>query len=158
MKGQYFSFDAIIASLIFIMAIVSLVSYWQSLRTSVGYQNSEIVSEAFRISNNLMSQGFPPYELCQDMEQAGLALENGRISSTKLVECSALTEEELKEKTLSPYNITVQFIKGADVFARLGPSISDSAEDIVRVRRIVSIYNETTEEGFVASMDVYLYR
>ena len=158
MKGQYFSFDAIIASLIFLMAIVSLISYWQSLRTSVGYQNSEMVGEAFRISDTLMTQGYPPDELCQDMEQAGLALESGRISSRKVEECGALTEDELKDKTLSPYNITVNFIKGADVFARLGPSISDEAEDIVRVRRIVSIYNETSEEGFVASMDIYLYR
>ncbi len=49
MKGQYFSFDAIIASVIFVMALVALLSYWHSVKSYLDSQNDEISKEAIQI-------------------------------------------------------------------------------------------------------------
>ena len=160
MKGQYFSFDAIIASLIFLMAIVSLISYWHSIRTSVGYQNSEMLTEAFRISDLLMGPGYPPDVDCVDMNQIGLAISNadGRVKADRIDECSKLDAQGLRNRTLSAYNLTVEVWVGNDV-TRLGPEINlDFVDDVVKVRRVISIYNETSDEGFLGHMDIYLYR
>jgi len=160
MKGQYFSFDAIIASLIFIMAVVSLISYWHSIRTSVGYQNSEMLTEAFRVSDLLMGPGYPPRVDCIDMNQMGLAISenDGRISEDRIKGCSMIDEQGLRNRTLSAYNLTVEVWIGNEV-TRFGPEINlDLVDDVVKVRRVVSVYNESSDEGFLGHMDVYLYR
>ena len=41
-KGQYFSFDAIVASVIFVLALVALLSYWHSVRSYLEHENSGI--------------------------------------------------------------------------------------------------------------------
>lgn len=55
-KGQYFSFDAIIASVIFILLLVSLLSYWNAIRSNLGVEEIELYEEAIRISDVLYQE------------------------------------------------------------------------------------------------------
>jgi len=76
-KGQYFSFDAIIASIIFIIAISVLSSYWFGVRSVMDSRSENMYNEVIRISDMLMSEGTPanwndvtiPY---QGIQQFGL--------------------------------------------------------------------------------------
>ncbi len=59
-KGQYFSFDAIMASVIFILALTLLSSHWFSLRAQIDDRSDYLQTEAFRISDALLGPGDPP--------------------------------------------------------------------------------------------------
>jgi len=50
-KGVYFSFDAIIASLIFILTLISVMSYWYGVREGIMHSDSILMDEAYRLSN-----------------------------------------------------------------------------------------------------------
>ncbi|MBN2478540.1 hypothetical protein JXB01_04595, partial [Candidatus Micrarchaeota archaeon] len=50
-KGIYFSFDAIVASTIFILAMISLMSYWYSVREVLSANDFSGAEEAMRITD-----------------------------------------------------------------------------------------------------------
>lgn len=82
-KGQYFSFDAIVASVIFILAITLLSGHWYSLRAQIDDRSDYLYSEAFRISDTLLGPGDPLRPLPWYMDplhatRAGLAV-NGSL-------------------------------------------------------------------------------
>lgn len=55
MKGQYFSFDSIVAALIFIMAIMLIFTYWGTARAQfLGMQS--VAMEMNKVSDILMSE------------------------------------------------------------------------------------------------------
>lgn len=58
-KGQYFSFDAIIASIIFIIAISVLSSYWYGVQSVMDSRSENMYNEVMRVSDILMSDGTP---------------------------------------------------------------------------------------------------
>ena len=58
-KGQYFSFDAIVAALIFIIAISVLTSYWFGIKSVIDSQTDDMNLEAMRFSDLLMTTGYP---------------------------------------------------------------------------------------------------
>ena len=55
MKGQYFSFDAIIASVVFVLTVLALMSYWNSVKAGMETYSDETTKEAIRISDLLLS-------------------------------------------------------------------------------------------------------
>lgn len=76
MKGQYFSFDAIIATVIMVLATTTLVSYWFGVQSVVDSRNSPLHSDAMRIAESLVSPGVPenwPSAGIENTYQLGLA-------------------------------------------------------------------------------------
>ncbi|PIT84248.1 hypothetical protein COU37_04255 [Candidatus Micrarchaeota archaeon CG10_big_fil_rev_8_21_14_0_10_45_29] len=57
LRGQYFSFDAIVASVIFLLAISILINHWYALRSQMGEEGSYLQNEAHRISDLLLGTG-----------------------------------------------------------------------------------------------------
>jgi len=57
LRGQYFSFDAIVASVIFLLALSILVNHWYALRSQMGEEGSYLQNEAHRISDLLLGTG-----------------------------------------------------------------------------------------------------
>lgn len=55
MRGQYFSFDAIIGGVIFILTAMALFSYWYGITSSFDQRHEMLSKEAFRISEMLMA-------------------------------------------------------------------------------------------------------
>ena len=59
MKGQYFSFDAIIATVIMVLATTSLVAYWFGVESVVEARSNSLHDDAMRIAESLVSPGVP---------------------------------------------------------------------------------------------------
>ena len=162
LKGQYFSFDAIIGSVIFVMALVSLLSYWSSLRSSLDFQNNDVSREAVRISNTLLLQGNPSDVSCENMDRLGFANQNRRINWSTVL-CAQLklnTQNVLKDKLETGYNVIIVFespssSRSVSIGGAVNQNFLDTANNIYKLRRIVSI---DSPEDELVYLDVYLYR
>lgn len=59
MKGQYFSFDAIVATVIMVIAMTSLSSYWFGTQAVVDSRTNPLHADAMRMADSLVSPGVP---------------------------------------------------------------------------------------------------
>ncbi|MCX8174792.1 MAG: hypothetical protein N3E51_01140 [Candidatus Micrarchaeota archaeon] len=88
MRGQYFSFDAIIATVIMVIAMTSLVSYWFGTQSVIESRLHSLYSDASRIAESLLSPGSPPDWEKQELyaaKQIGLCSDfSGKLSKEKL--------------------------------------------------------------------------
>jgi hypothetical protein len=167
-KGQYFSFDAIIASVIFVLTIMMLLSYWNSVRTFLDYQANDLNKEATRVSNLLFSP--PVYASAGgnpcDMSRLGLALSytDSRISGSLLDNCPVLADESTLEAGLgAAYNVSIvikdQYDPSATAYT-LGPdptTLPARLKEVSKVSRIATLYTKTGQ-NHMATIDVYVYR
>ena len=96
MKGQYLSMDAIIASIIFILLIVSLFSYLRFSIFSQQFYEGDADSTIVYISSLLFSKTSSDYTLL-NLGENGKILDNSRISP------SALTFVSNKLNEITPY-------------------------------------------------------
>jgi len=58
-KGQVWSYDLIIASMIFVIAMAILAFFWWSARTNMSENKDAIIRESLKVSDVLMSPGIP---------------------------------------------------------------------------------------------------
>lgn len=162
MKGQYFSFDAIVASVIFMMAVVMLLNYWHSVRTFLEYQSGDIAREAMRISAVLFSPPSPATATgnnCRNMQAIGLfnSFESKQINRTTL-DClrAHYNSTSLKSKFATPYEVTIKVNEiGGGSSWTIGQE-PQSQSEIVKIRRIASVVKD--HDSTMATVDVYLYR
>ena len=159
MRGQYFSFDAIVASVIFILALVTLLSTWHSLRTGLEHQSSPLGFEALRIGEALLTPGSPVTTDCAEMTSLGLAISwsDRRLDDEKLASCATLSAGELKGKLGTAYDISI-FLNGEHVLGENVDNLRPILTEITRVRKVVSLYNSTEERAGLAYLDIYVYR
>ena len=59
LKGQYFSFDAIVAAVIIVMAFSALLTYWYSLQYVTESRSYDLRVEGMRMAESLLSPGSP---------------------------------------------------------------------------------------------------
>ncbi|VVB73930.1 Uncharacterised protein [uncultured archaeon] len=59
MKGQYFSFDAIIATVIMVIAFTTLVAYWYGVQSTIDARTGGVYDDALRVADSLFSPGQP---------------------------------------------------------------------------------------------------
>jgi hypothetical protein len=163
MKGQYFSFDAIIASIIFVLALTTLLSYWNGTRNTFDLQNNEMQKEASRISNFLFAPGVPANVDCKKQTQIGFSLswQDKRMNKTQ-VKCASgakLSQNALKGNFTTQFNISIYFDKGTSREKLIGQDITTvpSSRNIVRVHRVASVLNETNLEE-LSNVDVFVYQ
>lgn len=164
MKGQYFSFDAIVASVIFMMAVVMLLNYWHSVRTFLEYQSGDISREAMRISAMLFSPPSPATATgnnCRNMQTIGLfnSFESKQVNETTLdcLQSAYRTDPAgLKSRFATPYEVTIKVSEiGGGSRWTIGQE-PQSQSEIVKIRRIASIVKDGGST--MAAVDVYLYR
>lgn len=143
-KGQYFSFDAIIASTIFIITFVSLLTYWFSVKSALDSKDDDISREAARISDVMFT---PAYLLS--------SYADNRVDSSEL---SGLPSDEtaLRKEFNSPYKIYLAFTSqsGSQILDRGEPPPAD-AHNVAKVRRIFVL--DDGAKDVQAAMDLYLY-
>lgn len=165
-KGQYFSFDAIVAAVIFILTIISLLSYWYSTRSSMEYQDNEIMREAIRASD-LLFTAQPSGSGCQ----LGFAESWGSkvLNRSAIEKCASAPMDELKARFGLAYNITVNF-EVQDAGAGLSLSTDDAMvgairngqvnSEIAKIQRVAAIREGKAngELAYPAVVEVYLYR
>jgi len=160
-KGQYFSFDAIVASVIFVLTLIMLLSYWQSVRTYLDYQSNDLNKEAVRISYMLFSQ--PDTRDCSQLKQFGLALSltDKRMDEKMLIDCQQV---DLKKTLSSAFNVSIgvtdvynDATKYKYVFGVSPENLPPNLKEVSRLRRVGTI---ATQSGIdhVAYVDIYVYR
>jgi len=167
-KGQYFSFDAIIASVIFMIAVVMLLSYWHSVKTFLEYQSGDMSREAMRIAAMLLSPPSPSYALgnnCGSMQSIGLV--NSFVDKTineSTLECLQSQQQAnsnfLKSKFATPYNVAISVTKAGSSKASYTIGTIDTSKpssEIVKIRRIATLVDDAGNTS-IATIDVYLYK
>ncbi|MBU0590865.1 hypothetical protein KKF81_00360 [Candidatus Micrarchaeota archaeon] len=160
MKGQYFSFDAIIASVIFILALIALLSYWHSIKSFLDFQNDQISMEAIKVSN-LMFTPPDPHLACASVERLGLAMSwQDRRLNASAIECAELRGEPWVRKSFDTYyNISLVITNVGDSSAtpiELGVPVPDDAENVAKIRRLATVLNDDGTD-YLAIVDLSLY-
>ncbi len=159
MKGQYFSFDAIMASVIFVLALVALLSYWHSVRSFLDFQNDQISKDAIRVSNLLFTPASPS-PTCATMERLGFALDwaDQRVNET-VIECSKTESQDwLKQELGTPYNISIKVTDLANgSVTYIGGDVPSGMTNVVKIRRLATVMNQTGGT-YLASVDLSLYQ
>lgn len=165
-KGQYFSFDAIVASVIFVLALVALLSYWHSVRTYLDYQNSDISREAVRISTVLFSpaQG---HCLTKDLSRMGFANSwNDQKFNSTLFHCAdKMNTEEMKASLGTPFRTRIVLTNITDTSQILDMGFDPKKDlkpkqdptQVVKMHRIATVENQDGTTHIV-NIDIYLYR
>jgi len=165
MKGQYFSFDAIIASVIFVMALVALLSYWHSVKSYLDYQNDDLSRETIRVSNLLFTPPSPSGAACDSINRFGMSISwDDRRLDPAIIDCASGKDQKwLQEKLGSAYPLVInitEFSQPGSPVVTLGGSIQPSTSgkmDIVKIRRSATIYNASSGEAYPAYIDMVLY-
>lgn len=164
-KGQYFSFDAIVATVIFILTVVTLLSYWHSVRTSMEFQTNTDIMEAIRISDLFFSPGSPADASCGSQYQLGFAVSwnDKRINKTKFLSCASLSDEDLRNKFFSRSNIVINMEDDSKTseYVYIGKDLSSmdlsTIGTISKFRRIATVVNESGGNE-LAYLDFYVYK
>ncbi len=156
MKGQYFSFDAIVGASIFILTLVAILSYWYGVSNSIEQQQTVYSKEAIRIADVLYSPSSIPSGLTVNWTDKHILL-----SKVKTL-CSATNAKEVLG---SEYGVAVQFsdrvgnvVPEPCIWTSNIPGGVDysDAHEIYKIRRVGSYFDEdgNTVLGYV---DIYVY-
>ncbi|MCX8202558.1 MAG: hypothetical protein N3G74_02005 [Candidatus Micrarchaeota archaeon] len=125
LKGQFFSYDAIVAGILFILLLTLLYNYWNSLRTTVSVRIDDASRIALSVSSMLLTPGYPLDWNATNFNQIGLAEHHNtiRISEAKVSNLSILSYtsyQTVKERLgIGPYEF---FITIADVAIGSAPT------------------------------------
>jgi hypothetical protein len=159
MKGQYFSFDAIMASVIFVLALVALLSYWHSVRSFLDFQNDQISKDAVTISNLLFTPASPSPD-CATMDRLGFAIDWADLRvNESVIDCSkAQSQEWLRSRLGTAYNVSIKITDLADGSTSVvGGDVPAGATNVVKIRRVATVMN-STGGTYLATVDLSLYQ
>ena len=159
MKGQYFSFDAIIGASIFILTLIAILSYWYGVSNSIEQQQTVYAKEAIRIADILYSPAEIPYGVTVNWSDKHIDLEKAQNLCGGGTSASAVLGSE--------YAVAIHFtdLEGSEidcVWASIlddqDPTITAPADatEVYRMRRVGSYVNSegNTTLGYV---DIYVY-
>lgn len=172
MKAQYFSFDAIMASVIFIMAIVALLSYWHSIKAYLDGQNGQMDKDIVKISSLLFTPPSPSsncVDVSKNDSKLGFALDqNDQRVDYNILDCvdkTLKTETEpdvwLSEKLGTSYKVAIDAIpevNGCFAPLTLGAKPDDKikTQQITKMRRIATVIDRG--KTCVGIFDITLYQ
>ena len=159
MKGQYFSFDAIIASVIFVLALVALLSYWHSVRSFLDYQNDPLSKEAIRVSNLLFTPPSPS-ATCAAIDHLGFARSwDDRRADEALIACAGgQSQAWLRERLGTAFGASIKVTNLADASETIiGGEVPAGTANVVRIRRLATVVN-ATGGTHLAAVDLSMYR
>ena len=158
MKGQYFSFDAIIGASIFILTLVALLSYWYGVSSSIEQQQTVYAKEAIRIADILYSPTTVPYGITVNWSDK-------HIDLTK-VETEFCGSTDANTVLGSEYGVAIYF---TDRIGEVVPAgclwtsdipealvTESNASEIYRVRRVGS-YLDSEGNTTLGYVDIYVY-
>lgn len=163
MKGQYFSFDAIIAAVIFVMALVALLSYWHSVKSYLDYQTDPLSRDAVRISNLLFTPPSPSTD-CGSMSRLGFSLSwDDRRANADVIDCAESQAADnpgwLKQRLNTPYEVSIAVTKLSEpqsTVAVIGSAAPAGAREAVKMHRLGTVV-EPGGRSYLAAFDLTLY-
>ncbi|MEW5996234.1 MAG: hypothetical protein AB1657_01420 [Candidatus Micrarchaeota archaeon] len=151
LKGQYFSFDAIIGGVIFILTAMALFSYWYGITSAFDQRHELLAKEAFRVSEILFTPLSP-----------GVAVDwkDAHINSSRLVPaCSGNADP--RQAFGSGYPVTIYFQEvgrdgGISEICRWGGEDYLRSGNVYRFRRAAS-YADEEQETSLGYVDIFVY-
>ncbi len=148
MKGQYFSFDAVIGASIFILTLVAIMSYWYGVSGSIEQQQSMLAKEAIRIADILYSPLAVPYGISLDWNDRRISLEK--------VEALCAGAESPKVAMDSQYQVAMEFNTRTAFICDWPRDTEIRANEIYKLRRVGTFVDDegNSETGYV---DIYVY-
>ncbi|MCX8196895.1 MAG: hypothetical protein N3G80_01085 [Candidatus Micrarchaeota archaeon] len=164
MKAQYFSFDAIVASVIMIIAMATLASFWLSSQSIAESSNSPLYADALRIAEALRSPGSPSnwslYFDLNQIRQFGFAKDHfsGQLDENKISRMSALAAANYSAvgrimRAPANYYIVVEQTDN-----RTGSSYSIGRAVPQNATEVAIVYRGAILNGRPVRMKVYLWR
>ncbi len=173
MKGQYFSFDAVVATVIMAIAMTSLAAYWSGTRSVVDSRASPLYEDALRIADSLLSPGVPagwergPVE---EVQQFGLANDFGNTLNTSKIDSFNSDARDHYNETgrimratadyfvwIEQTNPPVPYQPEHPAFYQAGKTIpANATEVVVAYRGVVLQFPDGTR--YPARMRVFLWR
>ncbi len=160
MKGQYFSFDAIIASVIFVLALVALLSYWHSVRSFLDFQNDALGKDAVRVSGLFFTPPSPAGANCGSIERFGFAFSwDDRRVDEALLKCAESKEQpDLKELLGTANNVSIRVENLANNEVTLiGGDVPQEIVDIVKIRRLATVV-DANGDTYLATIDMSVFK
>jgi hypothetical protein len=166
-KGQYFSFDAIIAAVIFVLTLIMLLSYWYSVRSYLDFQANDLNKEATRLSNLLV---LPASGDCNSLTRLGLANSfSDKRMNISLLNClnEKMSAAQVRSNLSSSYDVSIvvtdtyeneEYIFGPDPTKK---SFTGKHKEVSKFRRVGTIADVPTKTGLedhMATIDLYIYR
>ncbi len=156
-KGQFFSYDAIIGGVVFLIAMAMLFSYW--FGTSPATQKeSDLARETLRLSDMLLTPGSPEdwqTKQLADIKQIGVTasydaneLDDDKfktLDGTQRPLLLSIDSDQIKSKLnfVYEFNVTIEtdtsFIS---CFGKCGPRASSNPAELVEVNRVAVLNND----------------
>jgi hypothetical protein len=112
-KGQFFSYDAIVAGVLFAVLLSILFVYWTSLRSLLFTQIDDMFRTSLELSNALLTPGYPADWTVSDVRQIGITTDfnSMRVDGAKLANLRNLSDtdyESMRSKLgLGPYQYRI---------------------------------------------------
>ncbi|MEM3030173.1 MAG: hypothetical protein QXH27_00405 [Candidatus Micrarchaeia archaeon] len=151
-KGQFFSYDAVIGGVIFVIAFALLASYWWGVSSTLNPEREDLLRDALRISDFLLTEGNPPYWNSLARENVALvgfadSAKNATLSESKLSKFRELSENDYtyaKEHLLrTPYHFNITLERGGLLLTcggapcTMGSALAAGSRNQVVVTRVV---------------------
>lgn len=111
LKGQFFSYDAVVAGILFILLLTLLYNYWNSLRATISVRMDDATRIALDVSDMLLTPGSPIDWNSTNYNQLGLAAQYNsiEINESKLSELQKIEYTTLKQKLgVGPYELFIE--------------------------------------------------
>jgi hypothetical protein len=132
MKGQYFSYDAVIATVIMVLAFSSLIIYWTGTQKVVEERTNSRLADAGRIAEMLLTPGSPANWQAGDISairQVGITKTFGNeLDKDKLYRLRALANSRYDNvgnllRAGGDYHILIESTDGTPLYEIDGPAV-----------------------------------
>lgn len=139
-KGQILSTDFLIASTMFVIAIIAVYIYWSYLSNQLEEtrQLNDIVDTAYLVSNVWMREGTPQFWNSSNVVDLGLQ-NNHRFNQSKLNELNNIGYDSVKRLAgASPYDFYMRIydLGNNTMFSFGNLAVDPASESIVKMKRV----------------------
>lgn len=138
MKGQAFSPDFIVASIIFLLILTILQVYTQNMYEKIDKQQNLFYYESLVSTTDvlLLYRGYPANWNQSNVEVMGLAEKPNYINRTKVEEMMAMSESRIRKvMNIEGMSFNMTFSNQTDMLYTSGESDWSSAENIFIINR-----------------------
>ncbi|MCX8198024.1 MAG: hypothetical protein N3F07_02405 [Candidatus Micrarchaeota archaeon] len=167
LKGQYFSFDAVVATVIMAVAMASLMGYWYGAQQAAESRMLPLHPGAMRMAESLLSPGVPSgwqsASSLNDVKQFGIASGfSNQINRSKLDKLDYWIANNYAGsgkimRAPAEYCILLEYTEDNLPIKRMGNCTYDSGREVAVAHRGVSI-QDSSGKMRPARMRVFVWR
>ncbi len=141
-KGQYFSLDAVVASILFILALSTFLGYWWGLKDGLSPSHSFLLHEGVSFGDKVLM----------------IIARDGIVEESTLLSLQALPPSQLQSffDAPMPFYISIKGMNSGKRFNLVGVDDVNKKKERIILRRVV-LFRASDGSKEPAIMDVYLF-